>query len=164
MKRSLLALLLAYSFPALGCYVPPAEQYTPPDNLIERSDNIVLAKVVEAITDRESFEVIYTLETIKTIKGGTSGQFQITGHPAIWEGANRNFNHHAEPQFWSERGGRSQNGTDCKIHPVFSVGATYLVFPDQPYHVKSFEIIIRTGGDLEKRDKWLQYVETRTGP
>ena len=146
-----------------ACEVPPSEQRTPPDELIARTKNIALAKVVKAEISGGN-EVLYTFETIKQLAGKTKEHFQILGYPAIWEGDNRGFNNHFDKDFWSEPGGRVSNDTDCQIHPTFSVGGTYLLFLDQPYHAKSFEIIIRTHGDATIRDKWLQYVERRTGP
>lgn len=148
---------------SLACYRPPREQYTPPDELISRTNVIALAKVVRAEVGEDGFEILYTFQTIKRLKGQVNEQFQILGYPAVWEGENRRFNNHFDASFWENSGGRVQNDTDCKIHPAFSVGGTYLVFLDQPYHVKSFEIVIRTHGDASKKDKWLQHVENRTG-
>jgi hypothetical protein len=164
MKAALATLLSVLSFPALGCFAPPAEQITAPDELIQRTENIVLAGVIEAKSPLGTYEVTYTFQTVRALKGDVPGEFQITGYPAMWEGSNRNFDHHNDEAFWSSGLGRSPNDTDCVIHPTFAVGGTYLVFLGQPYHAKSFEAIIRTHGDSEKRDKWLQYVEARTGP
>jgi hypothetical protein len=47
-------------------------------------------------------------------------------------------------------------GPDCRIHPNFEEGRTYLVFLDEPYHPKSFERI------ASDSDKWLQAVRTLT--
>ena len=164
MKAALATVLSVLSFPAFGCFAPPPEQVTAPEDLIQRTENIVLAEVIEAKSPLGTYEVTYTFQTVRTLKGDVSGEFQITGYPSIGEGSNRNFDHHNDEGFWSSGAGRSPNHTDCAIHPTFSVGGTYLVFLDHPYHVKSFEAIIRTHGDSEKRDKWLRYVETRTGP
>jgi hypothetical protein len=164
MKLLLAGSLLAFSLPALGCFQPPAEQRTAPDELISRTNNIVLARVIAAKDVHDSYGVSYTFKTVRTLKGKAPSQFQISGHPAIWEGENRRFNDHSDKEFWSNGVGRSLNDTDCQIHPTFAVGGTYLVFLDQPYHVKSFEIIVRTNGNADVRDKWLQYVDSRTGP
>ena len=163
MKQLLPAFLAAISFPAWGCFAPPPEQRTDPDELIDRTENIVLAKVIEAKTMANFYDVLYTFETARVLKGHALSRFDLSGYPAIWEGENRRFDDHGDNQFWLPHGGRSSSDTDCQIHPTFSVGGTYLVFLDKPYHVKSFEIIIRTHGDPDTRDKWLQYVESRTG-
>ena len=161
MKKFLATLLLVAPFPVSACFAPPAQQLVPPDELIARTQNIVLAKVVEAEVQGDAYEVTYTFKTIRSLKGSASETFQIAGYPAIWEGANENFNHHSDEEFWSKSSGRLSSDTDCEIHPEFSVGGTYLVFLDKPYHRKSFEIIVRTGGKADMRDKWLQYVESR---
>jgi hypothetical protein len=142
----------------LACYVPPPEQHVPPKELMARTQNIVLAQVTSAELVRD-YEVLYTFKRITNLSGATKDTFQLLGYPAIWEGENSNFNHHFDPAFWSDTRGRTPNDTDCQIHPSFSVGGTYLLFLDKPYHVKSFEIIIRTNGDKSTKDKWLQYVE-----
>ena len=164
MKLALGILLTAFAAPALACSVPPREQYTAPDELIARTETIALAKVIRAETLPDGFSVLYTFETVEQLKGKANPQFQISGWPAIWEGENRRFNDHHDESFWSNPAGRVGNAPDCEIHPTFSVGGTYLIFLNQPYHVKSFEIVIRTHGDPNSRDKWLQYVESRTGP
>ena len=157
-------LLTAMAFSGFACEVPPREQYTSPDELISRTKTIALAKVIKAEVAADGFEVLYTFETIKPLKGKATDRFQILGYPGVWEGENRRFNDHSDESFWSKPGGRVANMPDCKIHPTFSVGGTYLVFLEPPYHVKSFEIIIRTHGGTDIRDKWLQYVERRIGP
>jgi len=163
MKRLVVLLVMgvAVAFPALGCEVQPPEQYTPPDDLISRTNNIVLAKVVGAEMQSDGYSVLYTFQIVERLKGQIADRFQISGYPSIWEGENRRFNDHSDKEFWLNSGGRSANDTDCQIHPTFSVGGIYLVFIDRPYHVKSFEIIIRTHGD---KDKWLQYVESHIRP
>ena len=163
MKTGVPILLSLLSLPAFGCFAPPPEQASPPDELIERTQDIVLAEVIGAERPPGAQEVTYTFRTIRVLKGGTSGEFRITGHPVTWDDSNRNFNHHLDEAFWSRRGGRTPHGTDCQIHPDFSVGGTYLVFLDRPYHAKSFEAIPRAHGDPGSRDKWLQYVESRLG-
>jgi hypothetical protein len=161
MKKFLAALLLVAPFPGFACYVPPAQQRVPPDELIARTQNIVLAKAISAETTGDAYFVSYTLRTIRVLKGSASDTFQLTGYPAILEGSNENFDHHFDENFWSTSAGRLSNHSDCEIYPEFSVGGTYLIFLDQPYHRKSFEIILRTEGKADVRDKWLQYVESR---
>lgn len=161
MKDFLAILLLLSPFPVFACFAPPAQQMVPPDELIARTQNIVLAKAIRAETTDDAYVVSYTFRTIRVLKGSASDTFETTGYPAIWEGWNENFNHHFDEKFWSTSAGRLSSETDCKIYPAFSVGGTYLMFLDQPYHRKSFEIILRTEGKADVRDKWLQYVESR---
>jgi hypothetical protein len=143
---------------ALACYLPPPEQYVPPKELIKRTRNIVLAEVTKAEVVKD-FEVLYTFKTLEVLSGAVAETFLFRGHPAIWDGDTSNFNHHFDPLFWENMAGRTPNYTDCQIYPGFSVGGTYLLFLDKPYHIKSFELIIRIHGDRSIKDKWLQYVQ-----
>jgi hypothetical protein len=161
MKKFLAILLLSSPFPVFACYAPPAQQLVPPDELIARTQNIVLARAIRGEAKEDDYEVSYTFRTIKILKGSALDTFEIMGRPAIFEGWNENFDHHFHKDFWSVSAGRLSNEPDCRIHPVFSVGGTYLMFLDQPYHRKSFEIILRPEGEADIRDKWLQYVESR---
>ena len=147
---------------AAACYTPPAEQHVSPDDLIARTKNIVLAAVTSAQLTHGG-EVLYTFRRVKALAGRADETFSLTGQAAIWEGSNETFNNHSDPVFWKGRG-RTPNDTDCRIHPSFAVGGTYLLFLDEPYHIKSFELIIRTNGDKETKDKWLQFVEEALGP
>ena len=147
-------ILLFSSSLALACEVPPAEQNTSDDELISRTKNIVLARVMSAQL-QENGSVLYKLKTQETIKGKAEEAFEIVGGP-LWEGSMEHFEHH------SIKGARLSNAPDCEIHPSFAVGQTYLLFLDKPYHRKSFEFIIRTGGSPIIQDKWLQYVKKAT--
>ena len=67
------------------------------------------------------------------------------------------FDDHQDPDFWNTPRGRCVHDTDCRIHPSFSTGSTYLIFLDGGDHQKGFEKINKTEG--EKKDKWLAWVE-----
>jgi hypothetical protein len=158
---ALLALALA-SGPAAACYSAPAEQVVPADALIARTPRIVLAKVVRAETGPgDRYDVTYSFRVQRWLRGQGADTFEIVGHPAIWEGDTTTFDHHADPAFWEDNEGRASHDTDCEIHPSFVVGGTYLVFLDAPYHNKGFEQVIRTHGDADTKDEWLQYVEDK---
>ena len=153
----LLSVILIFLFSsslALACSAPPAVQNTPDDELISRTKNIVLARVISAQL-QENGSVLYKFKTEEVIKGKAEITFEIVGGP-MWASDMEHFEHH------SIQGARLGNGPDCKIHPSFAVWHTYLVFLDKPYHRKSFELIIRTGGSPSVQDKWLQYVKKAT--
>lgn len=162
MKSIIIAIFSLIAMSANGCFVSPAEQTISPGELLERTNNIVLGKVIAATATMDSVEVEYTFKTIKMLKGARIDNFKISGR-ALFEGWMENFNHHNDETFWVNEGGRHLNSQDCNIYPRFTVGATFLIFLDQPYHRKSFENIIRTHGDKNIKDKWLQYVEDKTG-
>jgi hypothetical protein len=145
----------------LSCSDTPPEQIVPASELIKRTKTIVLAKVTSAKIGKDSHTVIYTFKTIEALKGAPQKTFTISGFPMMWEGELTDFDHHNNKEFWKNFGGRSDHDTDCEIHPSFSVGATFLIFLEPPYHKKSFELVIRTHGDKQTRDKWLSWVEAQ---
>jgi hypothetical protein len=142
--------------------VTPAEQVVPATELIKRTKTIVLSRVTSAKVDGDCFFVIYTFQTVKALKGLPQKTFTITGFPMMGEGSLSNFNDHNDQAFWHDNVGRSHCFTDCKIHPSFSVGSTFLIFLEEPFHRESFEYIIRTHGNKDVRDKWLSWVESQT--
>ena len=95
----------------------------------------------------------------KAIKGSGEDSFSIIGW-ALFDPADlTTFDHHRSAGFWVDDAGRCQHDTDCKIHPSFAIGASYLIFVDHPYHRKSFEYIAMLGTETDTRDKWLSWVE-----
>ncbi|MGY0559104.1 MULTISPECIES: hypothetical protein [unclassified Lysobacter] len=164
MKSQIALVLLLASQRSLACLVTPPPQHTPPDELIARTENIALAKVVREDAASNGWDILYTFETIKQLKGEHRKAFQILGDSAIWEASNHRFNDHFDENFWNDYNGRESHDTSCRIRPGFAVGGTYLIFLDKPYHSKSFEMILVREGPVDKKDKWLQYVEQRTWP
>ena len=158
-----LLLLLAFNIrPALGCFASPEEQITPANELVERSKTIVLAKVVKAeLIDDYHLTVRYYFQTIRGLKGDPEKEFFIDGGSLAYRGSLTTFDHHHDEKFWDNEGGRSWHDTDCIIYPTFTVGGIFLIFLDEPFHRKSFEMIVRTHGDEEVRDKWLTWVENQ---
>lgn len=144
---------------AVGCFSTPQEQIVDAEKLIERTSQIVLARVVEAKADLKTGEVTYSFHAEKVIKGGKIESFSIVGYELFLPEEMTTFDHHRSEDFWEGDAGRCRHDTDCKIHPSFAVGATYLVFVDTPYHRKSFELIQMLGSEPDTRDKWLKWVE-----
>ena len=160
MRNIYLLVLLGLASNAWGCMVTPPEQTTDPDELISRTKNIVLAKVVRADAGSSPWRVLYTLKTERTYKGNPPRAFQILGKRLLGPVSIETFDDHRDPAFWTKYGGRESHDTSCAIRPAFIVGATYLVFIDSPYHNKSFEEIYYTGDDHSEKDRWLDYVES----
>lgn len=160
--RSLgMLLLLFVTQDALACLLTPREQITSPDELIARTENILLARAVRADAASKRWRVLYTFKVERTLKGQPRTAFQILGEPLLGEISMHRSNEHGSEAFWDERGGRESHDTTCEIRPGFAVGNTYLIFLDPPYHTKGFEEILFTGEDGREKDKWLQYVEER---
>lgn len=157
MNRLLFLLFALFSHFSFSCDEQPTIHSVHPDELISRTSQIVLAKVVSASISENGNEVNYKFETIKVLKGSPIESFEILGYP-LFEEEITSFDHHNSEEFWTNYGGRVYGWTDCEIHPGFSVGLKYLVFMGKPYHVKSFEII------YHNKDKWLLYVEEKIKP
>ncbi len=152
----LIGLLYFISSSAYSCSVPPRLQSVPALELINRTNNIVLATVFRA--ELQDDGLLYTFKDVRVLKGTAYEGLSILGAPLFNNGLN-SFNNHKDKEFWTNYGGRVFNGTDCEIRPPFVVGLTYLLFLDKPFHTKSFELIIRTHGSESVKDQWLQYVE-----
>lgn len=156
-------ILVLWIRPAFGCFSTPQEQVVPDIELVQRTKTIVLAKVMKAeLLDEDSLKVRYYFRAMKSLKGRSDEEFFIDGTSLAYSDALTTFDHHHSERFWKPGGGRSWHDTDCVIYPTFTVGGIFLIFLDEPYHRKSFELIIRTHGDHETRDKWLTWVEERT--
>ncbi len=127
------------------------------DELIKRTHNIVLARVVGAeLIDETTSSVRYKFQTEMVFKGEGKNQFSIEGIPLTSEHYITTFDHHSDALFWKPPVGRCMPWEDAKIRPAFCTGGWFLVFIDEPYHVKSFEHIVAT-----KTDKWLVYVRDK---
>lgn len=162
MKLAILALLTAFSTPALSCRSPPEAPYTPYQELLRWSKNIVLARV-ETTDVRRSKEdprngvMTYRLRTEKILLGTPPSTFEF--HYGWWsegyelpDNQKTTFRNHTDPKFWVY-GGRSPTDSSCRVSPQFEKGALYLVFLDKPYHQSGFEKI------ESKDDLWLKVVE-----
>ncbi len=162
MKRFIIfCLTYLISNNSFACSSAPEEHLVPELELINRTNNIVLAVVSRA--ELQGFggwtkNVKYTFKTVKVIKGHADAEFNIFGGE-LSEGSMNGFNDHKKESFWNDWAGREYSYPDCKIKPGFAVGATYLIFLDPPFHRKSFELIWKYDVPKENKDKWLQYVE-----
>lgn len=127
------------------------------DQLIDRSWNIVLARVVSARVSGGNGcgAVKYEFAVIEALRGNQKENFFIKGRKMHNLDEFSSFANHTENLFWSGSVGRMTVEEDTSIVPSFSVGWTYLVFLDRPYHVKAFEEV------SAESDKWLLYVRER---
>ncbi|MDC0598686.1 hypothetical protein OAP18_02445 [Gammaproteobacteria bacterium] len=158
MKFYLSCILLLTSLDVFGCSMPPNEQHVPALELISRTNDIVLARAVAAELREDGF-ITYTLLTERVLKGNVPEEFKIIGF-RTQQNSFSNFNDHFDDGFWNEYGGREVNFTDCEIYPSFLLGSFYLIFLNQPYHNKGFELIVKKQGSSSEKDKWLEYVES----
>jgi hypothetical protein len=133
--------------------------------LVRRSPRIALARFdeVEEVTAAWTGDVpccsdsrVTTFTTIEVLKGHVDERFDDVIDRRAYrfkDEAGADFNGHADPDFWKRWLARQTNGDDCKMHPHFEVGATYVIFLDPPYHRRSFERIDRPD------DRWLHRIK-----
>lgn len=134
-----LIVVLGFSENVDACYSPPSEQYTPWQELVRRTDNIILAEV-ESLEVLDGWYVNYRFKTLRTLKGKFVERFELKGIIKMDDEHIESRDNHTSPFFWAF-GGRSHNGDDCRIWPSFEQGHMYLIFKDEPYHNLSFEKI-----------------------
>ena len=175
------AVLTLVGASALACVVPPQSLYLQHSELVRRTDRIVLAEMVhaEVLTEagvRPDFQVgrsthtetpksfvRYFFDTTEVLKGSVGIRFTFDvfypGPSAeeldlgtLAQMADRDFQGHLAARFWQPDGGRIPGYLDCNVYPAFRPGATYLLFLDEPYHLKGFEQI------LSLNDSWLAAV------
>ena len=159
-----LALLVCASQNAHACRRPPEEQLASPDQLLARVNDVSVARVVSAV-QLDAREVEYRFVVTRRIAGPAVETFSVFGSAALPGEVTRRGDEadHAGPRFWVRGGGRTMNDSDCRIHPAFAVGETYLVMLDQPWTWRSFEHIPGGVGGYNVNDKWLRYVEFKLG-
>ena len=151
----------------LACYATPKEQMVPADELIKRTESIVLARVVAAnleSTDgrnRVFHTVNYEFELIEVVKGESKEKFSLNGRPLMNGQDATSFSNHKDERFWDTSEGRVFRTMSCTITPSFAVGSSYLLFLDKPYHQKSFELVNAHKPYLIVTDKWLEYVKSK---
>ncbi len=155
----LLIILLAFAEQAFACIAPRPIQYQKASQLIARTQHIVLAKVEYAQCVNE-YDVSYRFTRVENLKGKNKANFQLLGITDDLQ-YDHSFNHHTDDEFWQQTGGRGYTSSDCQIYPSFTIGSTYLLFLDKPYHYKSFEKIDNSSvsNKSKNKDKWLSYVK-----
>lgn len=159
MKKLIVPAIILYILKisiAYACFAPPSEQHMPWKELVTRTNNIYLAKVISSESS-DNWRVKYYFSTIKTLKGKKLDSFILYGIKKQPEEVISTQKNHTSPFFWAY-GGRSWNGTDCIIRPTFEDGDMYLIFKDEPYHNLSFEKI------ESMDDLWLRTVTVFLDP
>ncbi len=181
MRVFFILILCVFPMQAFACYVTPPEQIAPIDELISRTNNIVVARVIEAkLTSYRSFPeyhvVDYKFENVESLKGQVDKTFNILGsntspykkQTAFVKPLDNNVKmfskkwfeqteYHNDETFWKSDIGRVSHEPTCNIRPDFLVGQTYLIFLDKPYHQKSFELMPQG----LSTDKWYEYVKNK---
>lgn len=162
-KRHLIHLLAAslvmLASDALACRRTPDAFIVPPEELISRTQRIALATVIRAELQDER-RVLYTFRTDEPLKGKVDAEFQMPGGISYGNAINYDFDKHQQEAFWESPVGRLSHYPDCRIWPTFVVGATYLIFLDQPHHFKGFERIIQSDPKYGL-DAWYLFVKKR---
>ena len=157
------------SHQGFACYATPKERIVSADDLIRRTKNIVLAKVTDSDytapkIDMDSAPGVYGpttkifFEVIRIIKGTSEKTFDFMSYGKSSEASLNNYDDHKDPEFWKKETGML--GPCSHNTPGFVLGSVYLIFLDEPYHVKSFELINNYDVGTDQ-DKWLSYVEAK---
>jgi hypothetical protein len=147
----LLAMLLHNS--AYACVVPDAGAGWNKDQLIDQSEVIVVAVLMEVKTERNSKR--YRLKPVETLKGSPPEIIEFRS--SVFQSYSGNtFSNHNDNEFWKKDIGRSP-WPCCLCGPqhTFIKDEKYLLFPDAFGAFKSGEII------KSSEDKWYQYVRQK---
>ena len=160
------AITILFSFEASACRITQDLQYESPESFVKGYYGpIALAELV-AIDPLEQ-GVRYRFRVIDTLQGEIASSFSIDGDEwgkRLYESGvklptNDDFGGHRDGTSGKLVGGRSLEGTDCKLHPpTFQEGGRYLVFLDALYDSWGSERIIRDD------DLWLLDVRRMVGP
>jgi hypothetical protein len=159
MKNVLAVVLISLTTVAQACSFTPEEQIVGNAELIVRTKNIVLVKVVSVKVYKNGWDTTYTLQTIENLRGDMPPSFEIDGGAEMKGSEDFSFDNHTNAGFWKQDGhpGRAfvlPGG--CRLYPRFVINSTYLVFYNPPYHLRSFELIADP-----QNDKWLKYVRAQ---
>lgn len=156
-------LLLALALPAAAsqaCRAPPQGQLIAASDLVRQATDVAVAQVISA-TPLNDHETEYGLIVLEQLAGPARKRITVRGGPARQAGQDGTFDDHREFRFWARGGGRTMNGSDCVIHPSFTIGASYLVFEGAPSTRRNFERIGMVDGAVNQDDQWLAYVKAR---
>lgn len=147
--RLILILATFFSTGAKACPAPPPGYGLTHEELIERTETIVLALAVK-VTDK-----VVVFKVVEVLKGESEEEFfwRRSRIPEAIKHINTDFSGHTEPAFWSDfelvRRSPISRGGICNISFTYQVGEMYLVFRESWGHAHSNEII------KSKNDKWL---------
>lgn len=147
--------LFCATTPARACYHLPAAETISPAALVAGAHDVYLAKAV-SVTTAGSGDSAFSFDVVNRLAGAPRDTLTIPGRLPRQTGGGAPVDHAADA-FWQQGGGRLTGGVDCKIHPSFEVGKTYLVFLDAPLSRRSDEEIAMVEGQPVE-DKWLAYV------
>lgn len=155
------ALLILGATPAWACRAPPLRLSMSVDEQIAEAPDVSVARVVDAVP-LEDGDVEYRFIVQQRLAGPDRFTFMVKGRRRVDAGPDTSYARHTAPSFWDHGGGRLEHdmGVDCRLHPSFAVGDSYLVFLGAPAVRRSFERIETVDGGIDRGDQWLMYVET----
>jgi len=141
---------------ALSCSDMPFEYQVRYYELIERTEDIVLANVSRIDTLNNS-KIEYHFSTVENLRGDKYiNSFTLT-YPIIESDASSfqydDFDKHRSRYFWELGGSRTFIDVDCLLYPVFQIGHSYLLFLDEKDHRMGYEMI------KSEDDLWLEVVK-----
>jgi len=157
--EKVLTLILVLSFLvaeyALSCSDMPYEYQVRYYELIERTENIVLANVSRIDTLNNS-HLEYHFRTVENLRGDRyTNSFSLTypiNETIAARTKNDDFDKHRSRDFWGLRNARTQMDSDCRLYPIFQAGDSYLLFLGEKDHRRGYELI------KSENDLWLEVV------
>jgi hypothetical protein len=140
----------------------PQNLARPHSDVIAEAKQIIWVEVVNTQqakhVDKARKPVSYKLRVLRVLKGQVASTVALSGEgdlSGIWD---TTFSNHSDAEFWKRSSGRMGVEGDCSmVPPLFIVGKRYLVLLSSSEDTKQFERVDTEG------DRWLRYVESRTG-
>ena len=146
-------ILLFTGSSAFACSIIPEAQSSSVNDLVNRTENIVLARVKRLNPDTNNFHII-EFEVDEILKGAQTSNFTLRGKQATGEKIGNDFNKHNNLQFLAYLNtGNFFRAEDCNLYGYYEVNRQYLIFLETPHHPKSFELI------SSYDDSWLNDVK-----
>ena len=153
MNRVILIIILSFSLESYACFVPNKAISHSDMKLVDRTESIVLAKVVG---QKKGYAYdVFTFQTIENIKGNAPWEFVLNGFSVKHKSysiVDSDFRGHKSLD-WANGVTNSLEDSDCEAYGYFEEGQTYLIFNSKPTHKKAYEQIV------EKEDLWLKWVK-----
>lgn len=137
-----------------ACVDIPTQQNHSHEQLVKRTETIVLAK---AVLIQPAGGDLHTVKfyVSKVLKGAQKNNFELTGLAADLKNGNNDYNKHNDLRFWAySNTGNFKRFENCNLYGYFKQGEQYLIFLDPPFHPRSFEIVSST------EDAWYKEVVT----
>ena len=153
-RRIALSLLGCTALPSFACTIVPAVAEYTKDQLIAKTNTIVLAESIGSKAGADGTR--FSFRTVQALRGKRPAFFEITLRAALPNYVETDFSTHTDPDFWKGTYGRLPwSPGSCSPSYAFEVGGQYLLFVES----------LGNGAAAERiripANKWYQYVRAR---